>query len=72
MTDRVYAVCGESSAMVISMVCAAEPSRFVLQGKPLGVCNMYESYSPLNRAGSTPNSDGMSLTAVLAVFDSDI
>jgi hypothetical protein len=39
-TDRVYAVCGESSAMVISMVYAAEPSRFVLQGKPLGVCNM--------------------------------
>ena len=40
MTDRVYAVCGESSAMVISMVYAAEPSRFVLQSNPLGVCNM--------------------------------
>jgi len=53
------------------MVYAAEQSRFALQGTPLGVYNMQESNTSLNRAGSTPNSDGMSLTAVLAVFDCD-
>ena len=72
MTDRVCTVCGESSAMMIWMVYAAEPSIFALQGKPLGLCSMHEAESPINRAGTTPNSDGMSLTAVLAVFDSDI
>ena len=40
MTDRVCAVCGESSVMMILIVYAAEPSRFALQGKPLGLCNM--------------------------------